>query len=75
MNEKKIDNVGYIVRFVRRDGKPDEEYFYHTTGEALWHFEMFADDDSSLYTRIEVSRFDSPEKPELVRAFVEEPNA
>ena len=64
-------NDGFIVRFVRRDGKPDEEYFYNTTGEALYHFELFANDDSGLYTRIEVSRYAEPDKIELVHLFEE----
>ena len=44
----------FIVRFVRKDGKPDEEYYYHTLqkAEALKH--LFDDDDSDLYERIEI---------------------
>ena len=45
---------GYFVRFVRRDGKPDEEYFYRAADDAQQHFDMFADDDSGLYEKIEV---------------------
>ena len=25
----------FIVRFVRKDGKPDEEYYYHTQEELV----------------------------------------
>ena len=46
--------IGYFVRFVRRDGKPDEEYFYRAADDAQRHFDMFADDDSGLYEKIEV---------------------
>ena len=53
---------GYIVRFVRRDGKPDEEYFYRTAEEARRHFDMFTDDDSGLYDRIEVEAQGETEK-------------
>ena len=60
---------GFIVRFVRKDGKPDEEYLYHTPGEGLYHFELFANDDSGLYTRIEVSRYAEPDKIGLVHLF------
>ena len=27
----------FIVRFVRKDGKPDEEYYYHTLQKAEAH--------------------------------------
>ena len=44
----------WIVRFVRKDGKPDEEYYYHTQAEAEYHRNLFQDDDSGLYERTEV---------------------
>ena len=44
----------FIVRFVRKDGKPDEEYYYHTLQEAETHKKLFDDDDSDLYERIEI---------------------
>ena len=44
----------WIVRFVRKDGKPDEEYYYSTQEEAEHHRDLFQDDDSGLYERIEV---------------------
>ena len=42
----------FIVRFIRRDGKPDEEYYYHTREDAERHFFLFRDDDSNLYWEI-----------------------
>ena len=39
----------WIVRFVRKDGKPDEEYFYHSQSEAEYHRDLFQNDDSGLY--------------------------
>ena len=45
---------GYIVRFIRKDGKPVEEFFYHTYEEAFVHLALFRDDDSDLYIRIEI---------------------
>ena len=42
----------FIVRFIRRDGKPDEEYYYHTREDAERHFLLFRDDDSGLYREI-----------------------
>lgn len=48
-----MDN-GYIVRFVRKDNKPVEEFFYHTFEAATSHFLLFKDDDSDLYMRIEI---------------------
>lgn len=44
----------WIVRFVRRDGKPDEEYYYHTLREAEAHKQLFQEDDSDLYETIEI---------------------
>ena len=44
----------WIVRFIRRDGKPDEEYYYHTQQGAEAHRDLFQDDDSDLYEAIEV---------------------
>ena len=48
-----MDN-GYIVRFVRRDEKADEEYYYLAYGDALSHLVLFKNDDSGLYKRIEI---------------------
>lgn len=48
------DNLIYIVRFTRRDRKPDEEYFYRVYEEACWHLDFFRDDDSGLYEKIEI---------------------
>ena len=45
---------GFFVRFVRQDGKPDEEYFYRAAEDARRHFNMFVDDDSGLFEKIEV---------------------
>ena len=44
----------FIVKFVRKDGKSDEEYYYHTLQEAEAHKKFFDDDDSDLYERIEI---------------------
>ena len=44
----------WIVRFVRKDGKPDEEYFYHSKAEAENHRDLFQNDDSGLYDKIEI---------------------
>lgn len=45
----------FIVRFVRRDGKPDEEYYYHSLGDAEYHFNLFRSDDSGLYSILLIS--------------------
>lgn len=42
----------YLVHFLRKDGKPIEEYCYYALEEAQEHFEMFREDDSGLYERI-----------------------
>ena len=44
----------YTVTFIRRDGQPDEIYYYNQLDEARHHFELFRDDDSELYSRIEL---------------------
>lgn len=44
----------YIVRFVRCDCQPNEEYIYHHLEDALFHFSLFKEDDGGLYTRIEL---------------------
>lgn len=48
-----MDN-GYTVRFVRRDEKADEKYYYLAYGDALNHLALFKNDDSGLYKRIEI---------------------
>ena len=47
-------NELWIVRFVRKDSKPDEEYYYRSLAEAEYHKNLFLDDDSGLYERIEI---------------------
>lgn len=47
-------NELWIVRFVRKDDKPDEEYYYRSLAEAEHHKNLFLDDDSGLYERIEI---------------------
>lgn len=53
----------YIVKFIRVDKKPTEEYYYNTIEEARWHLSMFAEDDTGLYERIEIVEFDKPQLP------------
>lgn len=43
----------YLVRFVRKDGQPDEIYDYAHRSDAEYHFGLFRNDDSGLYVRIE----------------------
>ena len=44
----------YIVRFIRKDGQPDEEYYYHRLEDAEYHRSLFSGDDSDLYASIEI---------------------
>ena len=44
----------WIVKFVRKDGKPDEEYYYHSIAKAEYHRDLFLNDDSGLYEKIEI---------------------
>ncbi len=48
-----------IVRFVRKDGKPNEEYYYQHLNEALYHIHLFKDDDSGYYDKIELEVCDT----------------
>ena len=48
----------YIVRFVRRDRKPNEEYYYHSLEAAKNHINLFYDDDSGLYKTISLLAVD-----------------
>ena len=47
-------NEFWIVRFIRRDGKPNEEYYYSSLADAEQHRNLFLDDDSGLYEKIEI---------------------
>ena len=59
----------YITRFVRRDRRPNEEYYHPTIEDARNHLEQFRGDDSELYERIEIVSDDEPEKAIETLAF------
>jgi len=42
-------NRRYIVRFIRLDNGPAEEYYYDTEADADYHINLFISDDSGLY--------------------------
>jgi hypothetical protein len=42
----------FVVRFVRKDGLPNEEYYYHFAQDAIRHFLLFENDDSNLYDEV-----------------------
>lgn len=44
----------FIVRFIRRDRNPSEEYFYNAFNEALYHIHLFRNDGSGLYNKVEL---------------------
>lgn len=46
----------YIVKFVRRDHEPDEEYIYNGYSDAKHHMDLFIGDDSQLYSHIDLLR-------------------
>ena len=56
----------FVVRFVRRDLKPDEEYYYSDIEAADEHFGLFLDDDSELYSKIEIV-LQTPESERLLK--------
>lgn len=45
-------NDFFIVRFCRKDSKPEEDYYYNNIVDAKYHLSLFADDDSGLYDNI-----------------------
>ena len=47
-------NELWIVRFVRKDGKPNEDYYYNSRVKAEYHRDLFLNDDSGLYERLEI---------------------
>lgn len=44
----------YVVVFERRDGQPDEEYYYNSEYEAEEHFQMFNDPDDEVNAKLYV---------------------
>ncbi len=48
-------NELWIVRFVRKDGKPDEEYYYRSLAEAEHHKNLFLNDDSGCMSALKSS--------------------
>lgn len=45
-------STGYIVRFVRKDKGPDEEYHYGDFQDAMYHFCSSKYDGYDVYDRI-----------------------
>ena len=46
--------VIFLVRLAVLADKSDEEYYYRSLAEAEYHKNLFLDDDSGLYERIEI---------------------
>lgn len=46
----------FVLRFVRKDGHLDEEYYYQRKEDANIHFDLFKVDDSGLYSRIVIEK-------------------
>ena len=42
----------YIVRFIRKDRQPNEDYYYHFLQDAIEHFLLFEGDASYLYDEV-----------------------
>lgn len=45
----------FLTKFVRKDHKKDEDYWYNTAEEALDHLRKFIEEDSNLYEKIVAS--------------------
>ncbi len=44
----------YVVKFIHKDGQPDELYYYRRKEDAEYHLHLFDNDDSGLYTLISI---------------------
>lgn len=42
----------FIARFVRWDGQPNEDYYYRKLEDAKYHFQLFSEEDTFLYSMI-----------------------
>ena len=42
----------FIIRFIRSDNLPCEEYYYNCIHDALFHLLLFANNESGLFKRI-----------------------
>lgn len=56
----------YVVRFVRVDQQPIEEYFYHNLCDALVHLKLFDEDTSELYSCIQVVEIQGEQELEVL---------
>ena len=57
-----IPRYSYTVRFHHVDGSPSDSYQYHDIQDACHHFELYDDDDSGIYSSIELIEHDLLEK-------------
>ena len=57
-----IPRYSYTVRFHHMDGSPSDSYQYHDIQDACHHFELYDDDDSGIYSSIELIEHDLLEK-------------
>ena len=70
-----IPRYCYTVRFHHADGSPSETYQYYALQDACQHFELYADDESGIYSSIELIEHDLLEKTNRLLSisfFVEE---
>lgn len=56
----------YMVQFVRFDNQPDEEYYYNNQSDAMKHLNMFRDDDSGLYQKINLLEVDGENEKMII---------
>ena len=52
----------FAVVFKRVDKQPDEVYYYKNENDAVYHFELFIDDDSGLYSKISLLKVDEQQE-------------
>lgn len=52
----------FAVVFKRRDRRPDEVYYYKKKDDAEYHFGLFSNDDSNLYSKISIIKVDEEQE-------------
>lgn len=55
-----------IIRFIRKDFLPPEEYYYNHICDAIYHLSLFENDDTDYYEKIQMVVELSNDKEEVI---------
>ena len=61
----------FVVRFIRKDGMPNEEFYYQKIEDALYHFSLFEKDDSQLYSLVDVVHIVQRQEQQIAKVILE----